>query len=151
MGAIATIFWLMGALSPETPLTQAQNNLDMYWEAVAYVESDMTYDARNKTSSAKSYFQVTDGAFLTAKLRAKRMGVNTYASQITSLSYKEQQNLLTLDLYQRVGTNRYIRGILQGNKHLALQAYYRFHHTDPDSATRKRAERIFGDYYDSRK
>lgn len=149
MDFLAIIYFIIGTLVPNQDMYQSVENLEKYYEAVAVVESDMKHHARNKHSSAKSYFQVTNGTFATAKKRAARMGYVVMNRSITSLSYKEQRDLLFLDFYQRNGTNPYIIGILRGDKDIALQAYFKFHHTNPDWATKKRAYKIFGEYYEN--
>lgn len=148
MEYVAIVFWIIGSLLPKQDMDTSLENLNKYYEAVAHIESGMRHDAKNPVTTAKSYFQITDGSFLTAKARAARMGYDIQVKYVMTLGYEEQRNLLFLDLYQRRGTDQYIRGILQGSKWFALQTYFKFHHTNPCPATIARAKRIFGEYYD---
>lgn len=144
---IPFIFWVLGALAPSTPLNESMANLELYYETVARIESNRERYATNDKTSAASYFQVTSGAFRTAKIRAKRYGYVVDKKFVSELTYEEQMQLLFLDLYAREGTNRHISGILRGDRRLAMAAYYKWHHTKPDPATIKRAERIFKENY----
>lgn len=141
------VFQIINALLPSQDMVISEKNLNKYFEAVAIVESNMNRYAKNKHTTASSYFQVVDGTFALMKKRAARMGFNLADYRITDLTYEQQRDIIFLDLYQRKGTDKYIKGILKGNKEVALQTYFKFHHTRPCSATLKRAKRIFKEVY----
>lgn len=141
------MFWIIGALSPMTPVDEAVYNVEKYYEAVALVESDNKRYAVNYKTTATSYFQITKGAFKTAKARSKRHGYVITEQYVSALDYNQQRNLLFLDMYERKGSNKYVRAIIKGDMEKALEAYYTIHHTRPDPATLKRAQRIFKETY----
>lgn len=144
---INQVLLIIALITPMAGKEAAMDSLALYYRAVATIESDMNRYAESAVSTASSYFQVTDPAFRTAKRRARRMQVHITQGKVSELSYDQQWKLLFIDLYQRKGTNHYIKGILEGDMQVAKAAYYLFHHTNPDPATVRRAERIFREVY----
>lgn len=149
MTSFAMVLFIIGATASDLPISESLENYEKYFYAVSTIESENRRYAINTKSSAASYFQITRGAFATAKKRALRYGVDFSGFEyVSSMDYKTQRELVLIDLYARSGTNKYIRGVLSGDKNLSMRAYYKFHHTDPDAATKRRAGIIFSEVYD---
>lgn len=149
MNPTAILFYIVTSLNLQVCPSEALTNLYKYTDTVAFIESDMNRFAVNSKSSASSYFQMTIPSFDVAKKRAKRMGWDIDAKYVGELDYDEQRALVLIDLYQRKGTNKYLKLIGEGNLWAAKQVYYKIHHTDvrKGDETHKRAQRIFEERY----
>lgn len=145
----SVVYMIFHLLMPNYDTYKAAQNVEKYYEAVAWIESDNNGRALNGKSTAASYFQVVHPTFKYARERVKTMGYQVPAGQdhILELSYEEQRDLLFVYMYTQKGTNKYMRGIMRGDKDVALKAYLKYHHTKPDPATLKRAKRIFRSVY----
>lgn len=125
-------------------------NIIWWCEQTGLMESDGRNDNPNSMSSAKGYYQFTDGAFETAKNRLSRYfdknfmkELNMY-EEIQLLTLEQQTLLLLANIFQQKGTDDYLIDISK-NKDLksskGLYCYY--HHTNPDEATLKRLENYY--------
>jgi len=114
------------------------------------VESDNNPMAKNPTSSAAGLYQFTKGALKTAVNRLKNtVGEDNLPSwaedaakhgDATKLDPLKQQILFEADMFQKKGSDKYLKDIIQNDSVDALMDYYnKLHHTAPDEATNKRA------------
>jgi hypothetical protein len=114
------------------------------------VESDNNPMAKNPTSSAAGLYQFTKGALKTAVNRLKNtVGKDNLPSwaeeaakhgDATKLDPLKQQILFEADMFQKKGSDKYLKDIIEKDSIDALMDYYnKLHHTNPDEATNKRA------------
>jgi len=114
------------------------------------VESDNNPMAKNPTSSAAGLYQFTKGALKTAVNRLKNtVGEDNLPSwaedaakhgDATKLDPLKQQILFEADMFQKKGSDKYLKDIIENDSVDALMDYYnKLHHTAPDEATNKRA------------
>ena len=114
------------------------------------VESDNNPMAKNPTSSAAGLYQFTKGALKTAVNRLKNtVGEDNLPNwaedaakhgDATKLDPLKQQILFEADMFQKKGSDKYLKDIIENDSVDALMDYYnKLHHTAPDEATNKRA------------
>jgi hypothetical protein len=144
---------------PKKQWPEAKQSLLDFGKNVLAIESTNDYGAINKKSGAKGGYQFLDNSIAPAITRLKRdiepqdwmdeVSKNKDARTLTP----EQQDLLVYgDLLNKtvggeVGRgDRYLKGIIGGDKESALRMYYEGHHTDPESqkGTTARARAQFG-------
>jgi len=136
-----------------------QQELDNFSRNVRQVESSGGTNLINTTSSARGDFQfLTEGdgnAFQTALNRL----TNTYDASGASipdwvaaartdnnpmaLPYEQQEELMLANIYQQKGSDALLQKAFTGDRDASLEAYYKYHHTNPDDATRIAAESAF--------
>ena len=141
------VLWIIISLMPPDKVGSAIHQYKYYYKTVAIIESNMNRYAVSRVSSASSYFQMTIGAFETAKKRAARYGWKIDAKYPGELNYDEQRALVFIDLYARKNTNALIKLMLSGNVWAGKKIYYKYHHTNPDKQTRRRVTQIFKKRY----
>ena len=61
---------------------------------------------------------------------------------MNSLSRERQTLMFIADILEKKGGDKYTKSIMTGDKSAMIQAYLVLHHTNPDEATKKRAEGI---------
>ena len=144
---------------PKKQWPEAKQSLLDFGKNVLAIESTNDYNAINKKSGAKGGYQFLDNSIAPAITRLRRdiepqdwmdeVSKNKDARTLTP----EQQDLLVYgDLLNKtvggeVGRgDRYLKGIIGGDKESALRMYYEGHHTDPESqkGTTARARAQFG-------
>ena len=144
---------------PKKQWPEAKQSLLDFGKNVLAIESTNDYSAINKKSGAKGGYQFLDNSIAPAITRLRRdiepqdwmdeVSKNKDARTLTP----EQQDLLVYgDLLNKtvggeVGRgDRYLKGIIGGDKESALRMYYEGHHTDPESqkGTTARARAQFG-------
>ena len=114
---------------------------------VREIESDNNPNAAAKTSSAKGVYQFTDASVQTAKNRMSNMGFDTYYIREIDINPKNWTNeqadsVFLANMFAQRGSDKLLKKVGQGDLDAMKEAYYKFHHTDPDEATIKRVNRL---------
>ena len=124
----------------------AVGNLEDFAERVGLIENSGKTIGGNKVSTAKGLYQFIDGSVEPAVNRVRKyIGEKPWMSKVlkskdaNELSRAEQTLLFMGDLLEKKGSDKFMKGVMEGNKEDMLDAYYELHHTKPDMATRKRA------------
>jgi hypothetical protein len=132
------------------------SNLDEFADLTRKIESEG--GTENPKSSASGRFQFTDDSFDTALNRIERMyltdgrDVPDWVNEArehkdpNELTYQQEKDLFLANLYDRDAsgdTDRLFKLIAEGDKEAMLEMYYKYHHTNPDEATKKRATNIY--------
>jgi len=140
---------------------QVHNSVGQFLEFVKIVESNGNPMARARTSTAMSLFQFTVPSVPTAVNRLENyMGrhflgpLPVWAQELrespTSLYYVPEirQAILTLvNIAEQRGSDELLRQFFQGESEVAKEIYFLHHHTDPDTATYRRVEKIFNRFF----
>ena len=97
-------------------------------------------------NTAKGVYQFTDDSGTTGKNRMANMGFDTeYIEGIGSnpqeWSDEQADDMFLANFFAQSGSDRYITDIGRGNVDARKGAYYQFHHTNPDEATRRRVDK----------
>jgi hypothetical protein len=136
--------------------------VDTYIDMVAQIESEMDAGAYNP-SGAMSYFQFKSESIKTAHNRLinyykrhnlgeiPRFSVALYYNpqSVYETSYNRQAVLMVINIIEQDrerGTD-YFRQFLAGDDEAGIDAYYRYHHTNPDQFTINRTERLYEEYF----
>lgn len=135
------------------PLIGALLNMEIFADRVGKIENDGLTTGGNKTSSAKGLYQFVDGSVEPAVNRAARTipmsswMVDALVHKNANLLTRSQQTTLFLaDILEKRGSDKYTKSIMKsGDKQSMLSAYLVLHHTNPDEATIKRANRVFSE------
>ena len=130
------------------------NLKNVFMPTVLEMESSGDYQAANKVSTAKGGFQFIEGSVVPALNRLeRRIGKQDWGSELrkhkdaSKLSPEQQQLLFMADMLEKKGSDQYMTKVMEGDKQGSMDAYYKLHHTAPDEATKKRAEKIFREVY----
>ena len=130
------------------------NLKNVFMPTVLEMESSGDYQAANKVSTAKGGFQFIEGSVVPALNRLeRRIGKQDWGTELrkhkdaSKLTPEQQQLLFMADMLEKKGSDQYMTKVMQGDKQGSMDAYYKLHHTAPDEATKKRAEKIFGEVY----
>jgi len=129
----------------------AYENLMLFSTLVGIMENDGKLTGGNPYSTAKGLYQFVDGSVGPAINRLKRyIGDRPWMSSLyvsrdaSTVGWEEQTLLLLGDLLGKRGSDRLMRPVMQyGNRESMRKAYLILHHTNPDSATNRRAEVVF--------
>ncbi len=114
---------------------------------VRKIESDNNPKASAGTTSAKGVYQFTDDSVHTAKQRMWNMGFDAEdIREIDSNPHNwndEQADCMFLaNVFAQRGSDKLLVKIGEGDVDAMKEAYYKFHHTDPDEPTIKRVDKI---------
>ena len=130
------------------------NLLDVFVPAVLEIESSGDYKAKNKISTARGGFQFLQGSVEPALNRVEKyLGEQPWGAQLrihkdASLLTSKQQTLLFIgDMLEKKGSDELMQLVFNGDMEGMIKAYEVLHHTAPDKATAKRAEKIFNTYF----
>ena len=130
------------------------NLLDVFVPAVLEIESSGDYKAKNKISTARGGFQFLQGSVEPALNRVEKyLGEQPWGAQLrihkdASLLTSKQQTLLFIgDMLEKKGSDKLMQLVFNGDMEGMIKAYEVLHHTAPDKATAKRAEKIFNTYF----
>ena len=123
------------------------DNIYKWSRFVRHIESDNNPKASAGTTSAKGVYQFTDASVHTAKNRMSNMGFHTEdIREIDNNPHNwndEQADCMFLaNVFAQRGSDKYLKKIGKGDLESMKDAYYKFHHTDPDKATIKRVDKI---------
>ena len=135
----------------------AMRNLLLFSTIVGIMENDGRLTGKSPLSSARGLYQYVEDSVIPAINRlSKYIGERAWmkplrVSRDTSTLSREHQTLLFLgDILEKDGSDKYMKPIMEtGDRREMLKAYYRLHHTAPDSATISRAERVFYGTYNN--
>jgi hypothetical protein len=122
-------------------------NLHEFSNQVRTIESDNNPDAAAKTTSAKGVYQFTDDSVQTGKNRMYNMGFEReYIREIDNNPHnwtdEHADSIFLANMFAQRGSDKLLRKIGYGEIEPRKEAYYKFHHTDPDKATIKRVDKI---------
>ena len=127
-----------------------ENNMKSFAHRVSGVESEYGRNLKELggTTTAKGMYQFTDESVGTAKQRLKNLKVNDSIIQNISdnpLDWsKEQSDLMFFgNIFAADESDPYLKAIGGGDKEQMKEAYYKYHHTSPDEATKQRAVQYF--------
>ena len=136
---------------------KAENNLDIFTELVSEMESDGKPSAKNPKSTAAGLFQYTKPSLKTAKKRyeniANRVGIEEIPESIKNatdardLTPDEQTTLFYADTFEKPGSDKYMKPILESESFEELSEYSKefydkLHHTDAKDKENKRFKEI---------
>ena len=145
-----------------------QSNLQKFITAVRDVESNSGINIYNESTTAAGDFQfkmlTSDGkkegsAFQTGlqriKNRYKKENINIpnwveeaiEHNDPRKLTYQQQEELFLINLYEQVGTDNLIKGMLDGDMKKAMKLYAKFHHTKVNVVNDKEVIRKFNEAY----
>lgn len=144
-------------LGIERDFTNVRDEVLRFMLFVKNVESDGDRYAQASTSSAMSFFQFTVPSVPTAVNRLERyMSRRTlgplpmWAAELRGkpellfeVSELRQAILAFVNIVEQRGSDQLLNRYLSGERAVAKDIYFVHHHTDPDTATTRRAEAIF--------
>ena len=146
--------WHLDRLGIEDKDSARHNLLNVFMPTILEMESSGNYQAANKVSTAKGGFQFIEGSVEPALNRLeRRIGTQDWGAELrkhkdaSKLTPEQQELLFMADMLEKKGSDEYMRKVMSGDKQGSMDAYYKLHHTAPDDATIKRAEKIFGEVY----
>ena len=130
--------------------------IDNMWDfssKTRHMESDNNPNARAKTTSASGLYQFTDDSINTGRQRMQNMGwekedYEGIGDDATQWTPEQADAMFLSNMFAQGGSDEYLSAIGGGDKNMQKEAYYKFHHTDPDIATTNRADEIFGGHQD---
>lgn len=131
------------------PIGSSLLNMEYFATKVGLVENNGRTVGNNPTSSAEGLYQFIDGSIEPAINRVCRtipkepwMDEVIKTKSVNSLTRDQQTLMFIADILEKKGGDKYTKSIMRGDKSAMVQAYFVLHHTSPDEATKKRAERI---------
>ncbi len=154
---IATEQLRLGVVGSGRSFHVVREEIGRFLEFVKLVESNGDRLAKAKTSSAMSYFQFTRGSVPTAVNRLENymrrhwLGalpewaatLRADPESIFDVSEDRQAILALVNIAEQRGSDAFLSKLIGGEVEAGKQAYFQFHHTNPDDATRGRVEKIF--------
>jgi len=134
---------------PKDQWESAINNLYNYSQTVRGIESDNNPMAAAGATSAKGVYQFVDGSVPVAGQRLQNTGYQN-RENIDSIMRTnphdwtdDQADLMFYgNMFAQTGSDDALKNIMDGSD-FGKQAYYDYHHTKPDSATKTRATEFF--------
>jgi hypothetical protein len=122
-------------------------NMYDFSKQVRQIESDNNPEAAAKTTSAKGVYQFTDASVQTAKNRMYNMGfdkedIRDIDNNPCNWNDEQADCMFLANIFAQRGSDKILRKVGYGDIEARKQAYYKFHHTDPDKATIKRVDKI---------
>ena len=129
------------------------NNMYKFSQDTRMMESDNNPNARNKTSSATGVYQFTDDSINTGRQRMQNMGweeedYSGIGDDATQWTDDQADSMFLSNMFAQSGSDEYLQRVGGGEYGADKEAYYKFHHTDPDIDTTKRADEHYGGYSD---
>jgi len=123
------------------------DNIYKWSVMVRIIESDNNPKASAGTTSAKGVYQFTDASVQTAKNRMVNMGFDKEDAREISNNPHEWADehadcMFLANVFAQRGSDRLLVKIGDGDLKAMKDAYYKFHHTDPDEATIKRVDKL---------
>ena len=122
-------------------------NIYEFSRQVREIESDNNPEAAAKTTSAKGVYQFTDASVQTAKNRMYNMGfekedIREIDNNPHNWTDEHADSMFLANIFAQRGSDKLLKKVGYGEIEPRKEAYYKFHHTDPDKATIKRVDRI---------
>ena len=138
---LTTQFDRMGI--PEEDRQGFLDNLYGFSQNVRHIESDNNPLAAAGTTSAKGVYQFTDDSVTTGKNRMLNMGygediISGISSNPADWTDEQADSMFLANMFAQKGSDNLLKGVGTGDTKSMHDAYYQFHHTDPDEATKKR-------------
>lgn len=137
------------AIKFNVPIGIAILNMEYFAHKVGLIENNGRTTGDNPTTSAEGLYQFVDGSIEPAinricrTLPREQWMTDVIRHKDMDRLTRDQQTLMFIaDILEKRGGDKYTKGIMTGDKNAMLQAYLVLHHTSPDQATKKRAERI---------
>ena len=132
---------------PQADMEGALGNLMNWSGQVRHIESDNNPMASPENTTAKGVYQFTDDSVHTGRQRMLNMGYDEdFVKSIKDNPQEwtdEQANAMFFgNIFAQKGSDPFLKEIAMGNQKARRDAYYQFHHTDPDEATIKRTEKF---------
>ena len=123
------------------------SNIYKWSRYVRHIESDDNPKASAGTTSAKGVYQITDASVITAKNRMHNMGfhkedIREIDNNPHNWNDEQADCVFLANVFAQRGSDGLLKEIGKGDIDAMKQAYYKFHHTAPDSATRQRVDNI---------
>ena len=138
---------LLGLGIPESQLSSAMDNMNEWAWQVRNIESD---DDKMRTpgiegNTEKGVYQFIDDSVPVARQRMRNVGYNEdYIRAIKDnpqeWSPDQADAMFFGNMFSQADSDSLLREIALGSKSARREAYYRFHHTNPDAATIKRTQ-----------
>ena len=137
------------AIRKGLPIGPAVLNMEYFATCVGIIENGGRTAGDNRTTSAEGLYQFVDGSIEPAINRVLRtIPCQPWMAQVLKdkdmdkLTRDQQTLMFIADILEKRGGDKYTKSIMEGDKKAMLNAYLVLHHTNPDPATRDRAERI---------
>lgn len=132
---------------PEDQRESYMSNIYDFSQQVRNVESDNNPLAAAGTSTAKGVYQFTDPSVQTGLGRMGNLGYNQdYIGGISQnpaeWSDEQADSMFLANIFAQSGSDKYLSDIGSGDLDARQNAYYKFHHTDPDEATKSRVGKL---------
>ena len=123
------------------------DNIYAWARMVRHIESDNNHQASAGTTSAKGVYQFTDASVQTAKNRMFNMGFDKeFIREIDNNPHnwtdEHADSMFLANMFAQRGSDALLKKIGECDVEAMKTAYYKFHHTDPDEATKKRVDNI---------
>ena len=139
---------------PAEEMESSYRNLTDWANQVRHVESDNNPMASPGTTSAKGVYQFVDASVPVAKQRMKNMGYNEdFIDNISDNPQEwndEQANAMFFgNVFAQDDSDPILKRIALGDLQARQDAYYKFHHTAPDEATKKRVMKLMSTLEDN--
>jgi len=136
---------------------EAKKNLEYFAEEVGQIENSGKTKGGNipvkgkKATSAKGLYQFVEDSVEPAVNRLEKyIGPKEWTvsarghKDANKLTRDQQTQLFLADLLEKEGGDKYMKGVMQGNKSAMRMAYRVLHHTDlDDKKTEARAKKYF--------
>jgi hypothetical protein len=122
-------------------------NMFDFSRQVRNVESDNNRMAAADSTSAKGVYQFTDASVATGRNRMANLGFeDKFTSGISSnpqeWSDEQADSMFLANMFAQKGSDKYLKEIGRGDEKARQEAYYKFHHTNPDEATTGRVNKL---------
>jgi hypothetical protein len=123
-------------------------NIHEFSQNTRMMESDDNPYAANPESTAKGVYQFTDASVDTGKQRMLNMGYDTnfvgdIGADPRDWNDEQADAMFLSNIFAQSGSDDYLYRVGIGEPGAGREAYYKFHHTNPDEATRERTSEFF--------
>lgn len=125
-------------------------NIYKWSRYIRHIESDDNPKASAGTTSAKGVYQFTDASVLTGKNRMYNMGfhpddIKEIDNNPHNWNDEQADSLFLANMFAQRGSDNLLKKVGKGDVDAMKASYYKFHHTDPDNATKSRVDNIMVD------
>jgi hypothetical protein len=132
---------------PEDQRDEWSKNIMDFSRQVRHIESDNNPKAAAGTTSAKGVYQFTDDSVTTGKNRMANMGfgqdvISAISDNPMEWDDEQADSMFFANIFAQKGSDDFLRRVGGGDMQARKDAYYKFHHTDPDEATTRRVDEI---------
>jgi len=136
---------LSGLGISESDIPNATKNMLDWSKQIRMIESDNNPMASPGTTTAKGVYQFTDDSVNTGLQRLRNMKypeemIAGISNNPQEWSDRQADDMFFGNIFAQKGSDPILREIAMGNQMARREAYYNFHHTDPDEATISRTE-----------